>query len=69
MISHELKWPKGGLGTYTGIPKEHYKWYQDFHDQKAERKEKKKIVTDELMMALTDNYNAAALMLTEYWKK
>ncbi len=35
MMSHVLKWPKGGLGACTGIiPKERYEWYKEFHDKK-----------------------------------
>ncbi len=41
MISHVLKWQKGGLGACTGInPKERDKQYSDFHNQKAEQKER-----------------------------
>ncbi len=43
MICHALKFPKGGLGACTGIiPKERYRRYQDYHDQKSEWKEGKK---------------------------
>ncbi len=39
MLSHVLKFQKGGLGACTVIiPKEKYKRYQDFHDQKHEWK-------------------------------
>ncbi len=43
MISCVLKWQKGGLGACIGvIPKERYKLYQDFHDQKCEQEGKNK---------------------------
>ncbi len=39
MISHALKIQKGGLGACIGIiPKERYKHYQDFHEQKMDRR-------------------------------
>ncbi len=51
------------------IPKERYKRYQDYHDQKSERKEEKKQGTDELMTALTNRQEAAAVMLASSCKK
>ncbi len=70
MICHVLKFPKGGLGACTGIiPKERYKRYQDYHDQKSERKEGKKRGTDDLMTALTDRQESAAIMLASSHKK
>ncbi len=69
MISHVLKRPKGGLGVCTGIiPKARYEWYQEFHDQKGEKKEKKR-GTDKLITSMTDQQDAAAAMLTNSCKK
>ncbi len=40
IISHVLKWPKGGIGERTGIiPKVRYEQYHVFYDQKSEKKE------------------------------
>ncbi len=47
IISHVLKWQKGGLGACTGIiPRKRYKQYSDFHNQKAEWKEGNNEVDD-----------------------
>ncbi len=69
MISHILKCLKGGLGACNCIiPKERYKWYQDFHDQKMKGRREKRGM-DVLMTALSKQHDDVIAMLTNNCKK